>query len=111
MRPLASLRLQAPAAPRCSTNGPSQPAVRVNAAPAPRRRQQLRPQAQAAGGRQQAPPPPSAAAGTEADAGYETDNDGQTLEQRLRMVQNMVATAELLVPYDRSAVNLGLILW
>ncbi|EFN59920.1 hypothetical protein CHLNCDRAFT_49358 [Chlorella variabilis] len=27
------------------------------------------------------------------------------------MVQNMVATAELLVPYDRSAVNLGLILW
>lgn len=71
----------------------------------------MRPQAQAAGGRQQAPPPPSAAAGTEADAGYETDNDGQTLEQRLRMVQNMVATAELLVPYDRSAVNLGLILW
>ncbi|KAI7838681.1 hypothetical protein COHA_007483 [Chlorella ohadii] len=27
------------------------------------------------------------------------------------MVKNMVATAELLVPYDRSAVNLGLILW
>lgn len=33
------------------------------------------------------------------------------MEQRLSMVVNMVATAELLVPYDRSAVNLGLILW
>lgn len=53
--------------------------------------------------------PPAAAAAS--DPGYETDNDGQTVEQRLTTVCNMVATSEILVPFDRSAVNLGLILW
>ncbi|KAL4447433.1 hypothetical protein ABPG75_004652 [Micractinium tetrahymenae] len=51
------------------------------------------------------------AAASDTDADYESDVDGQTVEQRLSMVVNMVATAEMLVPYDRSAVNLGLILW
>lgn len=37
--------------------------------------------------------------------------DGQTDEGRLRTVVNLIRTAELLVPFDRSAVNLGLILW
>lgn len=55
--------------------------------------------------------PAAQAAASDTDADYESDVDGQTVEQRLNMVVNMVATAELLVPYDRSAVNLGLILW
>lgn len=53
----------------------------------------------------------AAAAPEAAEGGYETDNDGQTVEQRLKLVQNMVATLELLVPYDASAVNMALILW
>jgi hypothetical protein len=62
------------------------------------------------------PSPPLAASaahgGGASSAGvYESDTDGQTAEQRLALVKNMIATAELLVPYDRSAVNLGLILW
>ena len=66
--------------------------------------------------RQPLPSPPLAASaahgGGASSAGvYESDTDGQTAEQRLALVKNMIATAELLVPYDRSAVNLGLILW
>lgn len=53
----------------------------------------------------------AAAAPEAAEGGYQTDNDGQTVEQRLALVQNMVATAELLIPYDASAVNMALILW
>lgn len=66
--------------------------------------------------RQPLPSPPLAASaahggGASSARVYESDTDGQTAEQRLALVKNMIATAELLVPYDRSAVNLGLILW
>ena len=50
----------------------------------------------------------TSAAGTESDS---EEQDGQTVEKRLAMIKNMIATSELLVPYDRSAVNLALILW
>jgi hypothetical protein len=81
----------------------------------------LAPAAAARGGagqrrRQPLPSPPPAASaahggGASSAGGYESDTDGRTAEQRLALVKNMIATAELLVPYDRSAVNLGLILW
>lgn len=96
------------AAPCCKPHH-AHAVVALHAKAAPRR--QARDQGQRRG-RRGVLPPCAAAAQDVGEGSYHTDNhDGQTVEQRLRMVQNMVTTAELLVPYDRSAVNLGLIIW
>lgn len=46
-------------------------------------------------------PPLRATAPSPEVAGYETDNDGQTVEQRLETVKTMVATSDISAPYDR----------
>ena len=46
--------------------------------------------------------------GSESDGG---ELSWAEVERRLAVALNLIATSELLVPYDRSAVNLGLIVW